>query len=256
MTYGSDGRIIYKPDDEAIAEAQQKVDDIKLDMVLSNLEKQKEALEEQKNIEVDKFDNMITALNEQKDTQEKYFETLIEILENYSNPKATENIKSVWDRIFADKENVKVNGITANVKGTDIDTSGAVYGEIDSDKVNQTLDKVNKLDFEKILKSVGFDENVVKNLTPEKLSQTFGFPNLKPTTPIVNLPDTSIFTTQLQRREINNSQPINMSFGDINVNNPVGDAKQLANEVKGQIYKEFKMELPNAFMKEMYSNLK
>ena len=60
MVYGSDGTISYKQDDEAIAEAQQKVDDIKLDMIVSNLEQQQEALEEQKDIEVDKYDDMIS----------------------------------------------------------------------------------------------------------------------------------------------------------------------------------------------------
>lgn len=255
MVYGSDGRIIYRQDDDAIAEAQQKVDDLKLDMIVSNLEKQKEALEEQKATEVDKYDDMITALNEQKDTQEKYFQTLIEILSNYSNPKASENIKSVWDRIFADKENVTVKDTTANVKGTDVDTSPAVFGEIDSDKVNQTLDKVNKLDLEKILKSVGFDESAAKNLIFDKLSQTF-FPNINPMTSIISQPDTR-WITQLPRKEINNnSQPVNMTFGDINVNNPVGDAKQLAQAVKGEIFREAMMEIPNVAMKQIHSNLK
>lgn len=270
MTYGSDGTIVYKQDDEAIAEAQQKVNDIKLDMVVNNLEKQKQALEEQKDIEIDKYDDMITVLNEQKDTQEKYFQTLIEILNNYSNPKASENIKSVWDRIFADKENVKVNDTTVNVKGTEVSTSSAVFGEADADKINQTLNKVDEAS-QKFKETGDFIDQFMKDLyaksgkTPDayerykrgefgnvldSLTSSFSYNNM------IQKGVGDITRNITTNKVINNSQPTTFNFGDINVNNPVGDTKKLAQEVKGEIFKEAMMQIPNVAMKQIHSNLK
>lgn len=284
MVYGADGTIIYKQDDEAIAEAQQKVDDIKLDMVVSNLEKQKEALEEQKDIEVDKFDNMISTLNEQKDIQEKYFETLIEILSNYSNPKAAENIKSVWDRIFADKENVKINGTTANVKGTDIDTSNAVFGEVDADKVNQTLDKANEVvenlkenNSRNGMTSEEAKDFVAKMLytksgkTPDayerykrgeygdifkKLSGIDIGNSYNPAQSIVD----NINQNNSKMQSVNIKPSVSVGELSLNIQTPVGTiediAKHAATGVLEKAEREAMMQIPNAFMKQMYTNLK
>ena len=259
MTYGADGAITYKQDDEAIAEAQQKVDDIKLDMIVNNLEKQKQALEEQKDIEIDKYDDMISLLEEQKDIQEKYFETLTEILSNYSNPKATENIKSVWDRIFANKENVKVNDTNVNVKGVNVDTSSTVFGVPDSDKVNQTLDRANEviesLKEDKAENVIDPDDFIAKMLhtmglkTPDdlgSLSSQFSYNN------IIQRDLKDIAKNITTNKVINNSQPTTFNFGDINVNNPVGDVKKLANEIKNELHKEAMMQIPNDAMRIIY----
>lgn len=277
MTYGSDGRIIYKQDDEAIAEAQQKVDDIKLDMLINNLEKQKQVLEEQKDIEVDKYDDMITALNEQKDTQEKYFQTLIEILNNYSNPKASENIQSVWDRIFADKENVKVNDTTVNVKGTNVDTSPAVFGEIDSDKVNKTLDKANEvienLKENKAKNVVNSDDAVAQILhtlgvkIPEGYKRgefgnalknlTFGNYSYNPAQSVIDNMNNDI---RKITQSANVKPSVNVGNLSLNIQTPVGTiediAKHAATGVVERAEREMLMQLPNAFQRQMYSNLK
>ena len=259
MVYGSDGTIAYRQDTEKIEEAQQKVDDIKLDMVVSNLEKQKEALEEQKNIEVDKFDNMITALNEQKDTQEKYFEILIEILENYSNPKATENIKSVWDRIFADKENVKVNDTNANVRGTDIDTSGAVFGEVDADKVNQTLDKASDRIAKMLYKTPEAYErykrgeygNIFEKLSGIGISNSYNQAQS-----IVDNINQNISKMQ----SVNVKPSVSVGELSLNIQTPVGTIEEIARHaatgVLERAERQAMMELPNAFQKQMYTNLK
>lgn len=266
MTYGSDGTITYKQDNEAIAEAQQKVNDIKIDMIVNNLEKQKQTLEEQKDIEVDKYDDMITVLEEQKDTQEKYFETLIEILSNYLNPKATENIQSVWDRIFSDKTNIVVKDTNVNVKGTDIDTSSAVFGEVDSDKINQTLNKADEAS-QKFKETGDFIDNFMKDLyaksgkTPDayerykrgefgnvldSLTSSFSYNNM------IQKGVGDITRNITTNKVINNSQPTTFNFGDINVNNPVGDVKQLAKEVKNELHKEAMMQIPNDAMRIIY----
>ena len=274
MTYGSDGRIIYKQDDEAIAEAQQKVNDIKLDMIINNLEKQKEGLEEQKDIEVDKYDDMITVLTEQKDIQEKYFETLTEILSNYSNPKATENIQSVWDRIFADKENVTVKDTTVNVNGSNIDTSPAVFGEIDSDKVNQTLDKANEVienlkddktkkvgnadDFiAQMLHTLGVKipdgkrvDDVLKNLT-------WGSNSYNPAQTVVDTMNNNI---RKITQSANVKPSVNVGNLSLNIQTPVGTiediAKHAATGVLERAERQALMEIPNVFMKGIYNNLK
>lgn len=262
MTYGSDGTIIYKQDDEAIAEAQQKVDDIKLNMVVNNLEKQKQVLEEQKDIEVKKFDDAINVLNEQKDTQEKYFQTLIEILNNYSNPKANENIKSVWDRIFADKENVKVNDTTVNVKGTEVSTSSAVFGEADSDKINQTLNKVDEAS-QKFKDThdqiVNFYERYKRGEFGDifDLSKSGIGTQYNPAQSVID----GINQNIKQITQSTNIKPT-VSVGELslNIQTPVGTiediAKHAATGVLERAERQLMMEIPNVFQKEMYSNLK
>lgn len=156
--FGADGTISYRQDDETIADAQknltnaeQKLADLKLDQIIKGLEDQKEALEAEKDTELQKYDDMLKSLNTAKDNAKDYYDKLLEILKEYLDPSNTENLSSVWEKIFGDTANVKVDDTNVNVKGTDINTSDVVFGEINADKVNQVLDTADStmLDSEK-----------------------------------------------------------------------------------------------------------
>jgi len=258
MVYGSDGTIAYRQDTEKIEEAQQKVDDLKLDMLIDSLEKQKEAVEGEKETALNKYDTMIDTLNEQKDKQSNYYNSLLEILNAYLNPNANENLDTVFERIFADKNNVKTEDGTTVVNGNVIDTSNVDSGKLNGDKVN---DQLKPVDIDKFMKDLYAKSGTTPDAYDRWKCGEFGdpfnlLPNLFSYNNIAQNGANDIIKNITENRVISNSQPASFSFGDINITNPVGDAKQLAEEVKGQIYKEAMMELPNAFQKQMYTNLK
>lgn len=258
MVYGSDGTIAYRQDTEKIEEAQQKVDDLKLEMLIDSLEKQKEAVEGEKETALNKYDTMIDTLNEQKDKQSNYYDSLLEILNAYLNPNANENLDTVFERIFADKNNVKTEDGTTVVNGNVIDTSNVDSGKLNGDKVN---DQLKPVDIDKFMKDLYAKSGTTPDAYDRWKCGEFGdpfnlLPNLFSYNNIAQNGANDIIKNITENRVISNSQPASFSFGDINITNPVGDAKQLAEEVKGQIYKEAMMELPNAFQKQMYTNLK
>ena len=109
---------------------EQKVNDLEQEQIINGFEKLKESLEEQKKTEVDKYDSMIDALNEQKGNQTEYYDSLIDILNAYLNPKATENLDTVFERILNDKDKVKTENGTTVVNGAAIDTSKVDEGEL------------------------------------------------------------------------------------------------------------------------------
>lgn len=249
--YGAGGTVEYRQDTDKISEAQQKVNNLEQEQIINGFEKLKESLEDQKKIEVDKYDSMIDALNKQKDKQSDYYDSLLEILNAYLNPKATENLDTVFERVLGDKDKVKTEDGVTVVNGTAVDTSKVDKGEIRADTVNEQLKNAPEIDFKEILKDIGVDESIAKSLTPEKLSQIFGLSSVKPNATIINQPDVSKWTTQTQtqRNNNNNSQLVNVTFeGGINIQNPVGEVQQFA--------KELLLQLPTAFNRQIYSNLK
>ena len=258
MVYGADGTVSYRQDTDKVEEAQQKVDDLKLDMLIDSLEKQKEAVEGEKETALNKYDTMIDTLNEQKDKQSNYYNSLLEILNAYLNPNANENLDTVFERIFADKNNVKTEDGTTVVNGNVIDTSNVDSGKLNGDKVN---DQLKPVDIDKFMKDLYAKSGTTPDAYDRWKCGEFGdpfnlLPNLFSYNNIAQNGANDIIKNITENRVISNSQPASFSFGDINITNPVGDAKQLAEEVKGQIYKEAMMELPNAFQKQMYTNLK
>lgn len=250
--YDAGGRIIYKQDTDKISEAQQKVNDLEQEQIINGFEKLKDTLEDQKKIEVDKYDSMIDALNEQKDKQSDYYNSLLEILNAYLNPKATENLDTVFERVLGDKDKVKTDDGVTVVNGTAVDTHEVDKGRLTSDRVNEQLKKTNKLSLEEILKDIGVSESIAKSLTHEKLSQIFGLSSIKPITPIISQPNTASLIRNesiMRNNNDNKSQPINVTFeGGINIQNPVGEVQQFA--------KELLLQLPTAFNRQIYSNLK
>lgn len=259
--YGSDGRITYEQDTDKIAEAQQRVDDLKLDMLIDNLEKQKEAKENEKDAALEKYDNMITVLNEQKEKQSIYYDSLLEILNSYLNPNATENLDTVFERIFADKDNVKVENGTTTVNGNTIDTSNIDKGKLDGDKVNKQIEQTSNYEtFMKLLYNMAgkepdayerykrgeYDEG---NKLMRDIFSDDVFINRakKPFEDAITSFNETI--TKSSITNIEKQQPVNVTFsGGINIQNPVGEVEQFA--------KELMLQLPTAFNRQIYTNLK
>lgn len=315
MTYGSDGRIIYKQDDEAIAEAQQNLDKLLLEKQVNALETQKSLLEDMRDKESESYDKLIEDIESQKEQDERQFDILIQRLEDYLNPNSDTSNSDVWSEIakmdgasykngkWVDKDgteiditallskadeiidsndkvadsnnkaedNVKAN--TANKKSgnedkttTDKDnvkknapkTDEVQKEESKTEKVNNQLETAADIiggiagsadDFVKtILKTLGATS--VKDLWTYSSN---GIPNGNQV--LSSQHDTSKWTANRDNYVTNNTnQPVNVSFGDINVNNPVGDAKKLAKEVKSEIFKEAMMQIPNDAMRIIYKN--
>lgn len=241
--YGSDGTVTYRQDTEKAAEAQQKVDDIKLDMLIDSLEKQKKAVEGEKETLLNKYDDMIDILNEQKDKQSEYYDSLLEILNSYLNPNATENLDTVFERILADKNKIKIENGTAVVNGNIIDTSSIDSSKLNGDKINNNFEQMGKW-----LRAIGIGEESIEKLTKNPLA-LIGVPNMQHNSTMLNNEkwDTSRDNYTINNR--NTSQPVNVTFsGGINIQNPVGEVHQFA--------KELLLQLPTAFKRQMYTNLK
>lgn len=348
MVYGADGTVSYRQDDEKIAEAQQKVDDLKLDMLVDSLEKQKEAKETEKDAALGKYDTMIADLEAQKKSQDEFFETVIDKLNNENNPQPTEGIDSVIDKTYdnpseanevkqglKDVENAVNNGTeqakenanevkkadnntsnsanktdnksqsassktatTANSNNnnavkTDVKQSGnsvntntsetadkksdasnkqvVVYGEqvavYDNGGENKQTEQTSNYDsFMKLLYSMSgkepdgyerwkrgeYDEGF-KRMGNIFSDDAFMNRAKKPYEDAIN----SFNETVNKLNDIKlNQQPVNVTTGDIVIQNPVGNTKQLAQEIKNELQKEALMEIPNAAMKTIHSNLK
>lgn len=102
MVYGTDGTVSYRQDTDKVEEAQQKVDDLKLEMLIDSLEQQKEAKETEKDTALSKYDTMIADLEAQKASQDEFFEKTLDKLDNSVNPQPTEGIDSVINNVYSD----------------------------------------------------------------------------------------------------------------------------------------------------------
>lgn len=347
MVYGADGTVSYRQDTDKVEEAQQKVDDLKLDMLLDSLEKQKEAKEAEKDAALGKYDTMIADLEAQKKSQDDFFEKTLDKLDNSVNPKPTEGVDSVIDNVYSDPneanevkqglkdvENAVNNGTeqaknnandvkkaenntansanktdnklqSANPKtaktannnnnavktgvkqgGNSVNTNTSetadnktdasnkqvvVYGEqvavYDNGGENKQIEQTSNYDsFMKLVYSMAgkepdgyerwkrgeYDEGF-KRMGNIFSDDAFMNRAKKPYEDAIN----SFNETVNKLNDIKlNQQPVNISTGDIVIQNPVGDAKQLAKEVKNEIYKEAMMQIPNDAMKIIHSNLK
>ena len=344
MVYGADGSIGYSPDTDKIQEAQQKVDDLKLEMLLDSLEKQKEAKEAEKDAALQTYETMIDDLEQQKKDRDEFFKTVIEKLDNINNPQPTEGINRVVDKTYDDpneanevkqglkdvenavkdgteqaKDNANevkkadnnttssanktdnksqsANSKTAttansnnnNAVKTDVKQSGnsvnkntsetadnktgvsnkqvVVYGEqvavYDNGGENKQTEQTSNYDsFMKLLYSMSgkepdgyerwkrgeYDEG---NKLMSNIFSDDAFMNRakKPYEDAIN----SFNETVNKLNDIKlNQQPVNVTTGDIVIQNPVGNTKQLAQEIKSELYKEAMMQIPNDAMRIIY----
>lgn len=277
--YGADGSVTYRQDTDKVEEAQQKVDDLKLDMLIDSLEQQKESKEAEKDAALEKYDTMITDLEAQKSSQDEFFKSVLEKLDNINNPQSTESIDRVIDKAYANdpKEAEKVkqklkdsyveNSDKKNSNKSDDDTikkaslTKTAAKSSNENKDNVQIEQTSNYDsFMKLVYSMSdkepdgyerwkrgeYDEGF-KRMSNIFSDDAFMNRAKKPYEDAINsfnetLAKASVTTVEKQ-------QPVNVTFsGDINIQKPVGEVEQFA--------KELLLQIPTAFDRQIHTNLK
>lgn len=348
MVYGADGTVSYRQDTDKVEEAQQKVDDLKLEMLLDSLENQKKAKETEKDTALSKYDTMIADLEAQKASQDEFFEKTLDKLDNSVNPKPTEGIDSVINNVYSDPneanevkqglkdvENAVNNGTeqakdnanevkkaenntansanktdnksqsanpktatTANNNNNAVKTDVKQGGNSVNTNTSETADKKSDASNKQVVvygEQVAVYDNGGENKQTEQTSNYDSFMKLvysmsgkepdgyerwkrgeydegnklmsnifsddafmgramKPFEDAMNSFNETV--NKMNAVNATGQQPANITIGDININNPVGDTKQLAEAIKNELHKEALMEIPNAAMKTIHSNLR
>lgn len=286
MVYGADGTITYRVDNEKYKDALKNYDDAKRDLMVAELEKQKddkekekETLEEAKEAALEINNTKIEELNKILDGMNQPLEDLVTILsanlaETYGiDPEVIQSIlQTDASKLALDQMNK-----AKEAQGEDTTTAEDLVkvGENASEAYqNQTVSQATK---DEQIKDA--NENVTENennviKVGEGLYEVLG--NLPITELNSNLAALLSSNTQLPNRAsmfstANNSmldntlnpkiadagtenmivareQPNIFNIGDIIIHSPVGNSNDLA--------KELRLNLQNAFEKQMYSNLK
>lgn len=269
--YGADGSVTYRQDTDKVEEAQQKVDDLKLDMLIDSLEQQKEAKESEKDAALEKYDTMITDLEAQKSSQDEFFKSVLEKLDNINNPKPTESIDRIIDKAYAndpkEAEKVKQKLKDSYVENSDKDKKNSNKSDDDTvkkaslsktvakssneNKDNVQIEQTSNYDsFMKLVYSMSgkepdgyerwkrgeYDEG---NKLMSNIFSDDAFMNRaqKPFEDAINsfnetLAKAGVTTVEKQ-------QPVNVTIGDIHIDKPVGDVEQFARELKMRIHPTF-----------------
>lgn len=129
MVIGSDGRIEYRADEEAVKEAQKNLDDLLLEKQINHLENQKSVLEEMRDKESESYDTLIADIEAQKEQDEKQFDSLLQYLDNYLNPTGDTSNADVWSAIAKSEGGSFQNGkfVDKDGKSYSIDELTAKY---------------------------------------------------------------------------------------------------------------------------------
>lgn len=242
LVFDPNGNAVYVGDTEAINEAQQNLNELETEIKIEDLEKQKEAI-------TSVIDDEIAVLEEQKAAQESYYSALLNILETYLNPKSTQSIESVWEKVLSDP-NVTVKDGSIDVKGQKVDTTAVTDGKISAGTVSKELNKESNLTqseqdvLTKLFKSAGMSQ---QDITDVLTGKTKIYDLLKQPTQN-NLNSVERYTnTKKEFGTVNNTDNgVNITIGDIKIDNPVGSSENLADE----IIKKF----PNAMIRRIYKN--
>ena len=263
-------------------EAQEKLDKLLQEQQINILEEQKQTLEDAKNKASESYDRIIENLETEKVNGEKRFDILLDVLDRYLNPDNGESNSDVW-KTLAHIEGAKYeDGTWKDKDGNVIDIDkliNSVETAKNEDKQTDTDNKTkdNPKDDTVISgtltrQDIGDEEPDIKGKTEsaidaffsnleKKLNMPSGSINLENAmqvfrnSPMMNFNPYGVMSdrTGLANKEyvnnVNNQHNITPTFtGDININNPVGNSDDLA--------KELALNIPIAFQKQMYSNLK
>lgn len=279
QVYGADGSISYQVDQEKVKEAQENLDKLLQEQQINILEEQKQALEDAKDKASESYDKIIENLETEKENGEKRFDILLDVLDRYLNPDNGESNSDVW-KTLAHIEGAKYeDGTWKDKDGNVIDIDKLLETAKNEDKQTDTDNKPkdNPKDDTVISgtltrQDIGDEEPDVKDKTEsaidtffsnleKKLNMPSGSINLEnamqvfKNSPMMNFNPYGAMNdrTGLANKEyvnnVNNQQNITPTFtGDIVISNPVGNSDDLA--------KELMMNIPIAFQKQMYSNLK
>ena len=279
QVYGADGSISYQVDQEKVKEAQENLDKLLQEQQINILEEQKQALEDAKDKASESYDKIIENLETEKENGEKRFDILLDVLDRYLNPDNGESNSDVW-KTLAHIEGAKYeDGTWKDKDGNVIDIDKLLETAKNEDKQTDTDNKPkdNPKDDTVISgtltrQDIGDEEPDIKDKTEsaidtffsnleKKLNMPSGSINLENAmqvfrnSPMMNFNPYGAMNdrTGLANKEYvsnvnNNNNASNVTVGDIVINNPVGNSDDLA--------KELMMNIPIAFQKQMYSNLK
>lgn len=285
QVYGADGSISYQVDQEKVKEAKEKLDKLLQEQQINILEEQKQALEDAKNKASESYDRIIENLETEKENGEKRFNKLIEKLDEYLNPNNGESNSDVWKAIAKLEGGKYENGIYTDKDGNVIDidklletaetktddkkteTDNTKTDTKDNTIVTGTMERMSfgseKSDIENDIKDKTesaidtFFSNLEKKLNMpsgsinlENAMQVFKNSPMMNFNPYGAMNDRTGLANKEYVNNVNNQQSnVTSTFtGDIVINNPVGNSDDLA--------KELALNIPIAFQKQMYSNLK
>lgn len=294
QVYGADGSISFKVDDEKVKEAQENLDKLIQEQQINILEEQKDLLEQAKDKESEAYDSIIDNLETEKENSEKRFDILLDALDEYLNPDQGKSNSDVWKELAHTEGATYKNGVWTDKNGNVIDidelintVETAKKEDKQTNTENNTNNNQSKTDGnsgkdEVIISgnlkrvNIGDETSETQGKKPEEkagsaiesffanLEKNFNIPsgtlNLENAMQILNnspMMKFDPYESMKQRsgigdnREyvsnVNNNRAANVNIGDIVINNPVGNSDDLA--------KELMADLPNAFQKQMYSNL-
>ena len=294
QVYGADGSISFKVDDEKVKEAQNNLDKLIQEQQINILEEQKELLEQAKDKESEAYDSIIDNLETEKDNNEKRFDILLDALDEYLNPDQGESNSDVWKELAHTEGATYKNGVWTDKDGKAIDIDELVntvetakkddkqtntenntnnnQSKTDSKNgkdeviISGNLEKLNigdetsetecKKPEEKVGSAIeSFFSNLEKNLglksgslSLDKVSDVLSSSSTMKFDPYESMKQRSgVGAYREYTSNVNNNNAANITIGDIVINNPIGNSDDLA--------KELMSDLPNAFQKQMYSNL-
>ena len=265
LVFDSMGNQKYVADTQAVSEAQQAVKEVETEIKVADLEKKRDSASKT-------IDDEIKIIKEQKEQQNKYYDTLLKILEAYLNPKSTQSIEEVWDKVLNDK-NVNIKDESVKVNGTTIDTSNVAKGTLTTDKVQDGIGE-SKIAEKKMDEFIQESENALDYITENFLKTLYekagksnddmtkwDFKKIDFGTVLGNSLQPMGFVESSMQRQItnaqnfvNNNKSASINFGDINVTATDGNARTIAYEVANELIQECTRMLPNAVIQQIYRN--
>lgn len=228
----ANGTISYQADPEAITEAQNNLNELYLKKTTEALKQQKELLQKNKEIESDNYDAKINNLKTDKEKWKDFYDDLVDTLNEYLNPKQKKSNTNVWNTVAGEDGAVKVGKVEMSTDQID--------ARINSDEIAKSL-------IEKFIKASNDEvkaKELIKNLDLNNAYNTLSGNSLKPAG-LAELQKAGMFNSVSAQNYVNNNgQTVNLSIGDIYIQEPVGDTTNLAQEIIKR--------LPNAIEKQIH----
>lgn len=286
QVYGSDGSITYKPDTEKSKESLKNYNDAITSEILNLMQDDIDALEKQKEKETEPIDDKIYEIEQKRDEANKYLQAIVDMLgtiledtydinaEYVKRLLSSDDAKAELEKINKEREQAGEDPISWSDISSIIKTSKE---EVDNettqqDKENTMLNATQDSNSTEVQQTntettQTNDTNKTNDNTNEKNNNNITLDLDTYFDKLQKLLDTPIPVTitdnikknidnanqrvqsDIEQINTNNNTGNSLTFtGDIVINNPVGNSDDLA--------KELIMNLPNAFQKQMYTNLK
>ena len=238
LVFDSMGNQSYVADTQAVSEAQQAVKEAEQAITVNKLEEVKKAIEDEKTVLSQSYDNQLTELKEQKEQQKTFYDDLIKTLQDYLNPsKQTESNTNVWNTVAGEDGAVKVGN-------SEMSTS-YIDSRISSEDAVKNI-------YKKMLKNSAWSDTdidkALKDYDITKLLTALTNNNYKALGVNDVLAGSSVTNAQSY---VNNNRNVTLNVtNDITISGNETDGRKIANE----IIQEMTKQLPNAFTQQMYRN--